>query len=618
MANLSQLAPDLSAQTPAAADSGKRSAREQLGLAMLALHRARRGALARIRRSRLMLWRYRAPGADELLLAPPDLRAHDAGFADEVGAGSFGLAGAVVHLRGRSPFAVTPPSPAWARELHGFGWLRHLDGADRGTARKLAADWIKRSHRLTGVGWKPEVVGRRVLSWLAYAALLLDGIEPKRYAVVMRSLADQITYLSTSWRDAPDGCPRLVALIGLVQADLCLAGHDKRLLNSQKLLVAELDRQMPPDGGHVSRNPWDLVELLLDLLPLRRCYAARGKTAPPPLLEAIRRLADTLRHLRLGDGMPARFNGMGPGERGALATVLAYDEGREPKMTGPARGGYVRLERGSTAILMDAGRPPPLELAGAACAGCLSFELSSGAELVLVNGGVPGQIEAERRTVARATPNHNTLCLGDQSSAKLVRDARLEQELGAPPLRHPDHVTCTVCEEDGGIVCEASHDGYAARWGLLHTRTLALDASGTRLGGTDKLGPAKGLLRFSWDVPFAIHFRLHPAAEARVGPTPESTELVLDNGEHWRLTATGAAVCIEEGLYFADLAGALPTHQVVLRARCHGESEVSWVIERTREPDPAEAHGHRRGLVERLEETSASFGNTEPRDGEEA
>ena len=64
MANLSQLAPDLSAQTPAAADSGKRSAREQLGLAMLAMHRARRGALARIRRSRLMLWRYRwlAPG----------------------------------------------------------------------------------------------------------------------------------------------------------------------------------------------------------------------------------------------------------------------------------------------------------------------------------------------------------------------------------------------------------------------------------------------------------------------------------------------------------------------------------------------------------------------------
>ena len=320
---------------------------------------------------------------------------------------------------------------------------------------------------------------------------------------------------------------------------------------------------------------------------------------------------EMLRHLRLGDGMPARFNGMGPGERGTLATVLAYDEGRPPAPPMPARGGYVRLDRGSTVVVLDAGPPPPMELAGAACAGCLSFELSSGTDLVLVNGGVPGQIEAERRIVARATPNHNTLCLGDQSSAKLMRDARLEREIGAPPLRHPDHVTCTAGAADGAIACEASHDGYVARWGLLHTRALKLDAAGTRLEGSDRLGPAKGLLRFSWDVPFAIHFHLHPAAEARVGPSPETAELVLESGEHWLLTAAGAAVSIEEGLYFADAAGACSAQQVVLRARCHGESEVSWVIERTREADPTEAHALRRGLVERLEETGAGFEDTE-------
>src|SRR6478609_6045691 len=161
MANLSQLASDLAAQPaaspPPATEVRGRNAREQIGLALLAVQRARRGALARMRRSRLMLWRYRSPGADELLLAPPDLRAHDASFADEVAAGSFGLAGAVADLRGGSPFAIPPPSAAWARELHGFGWLRHLDGADRGTARKLTADWIKRSHRSTDVAWEPEI-----------------------------------------------------------------------------------------------------------------------------------------------------------------------------------------------------------------------------------------------------------------------------------------------------------------------------------------------------------------------------------------------------------------------------------------------------------------------------
>jgi uncharacterized heparinase superfamily protein len=559
-----------------------------------------------------MLWRYRAPAAEELLLAPPDLRAHDPSFADEVAAGSFGLAGAVAALRGRSPFTIEPPSPAWARELHGFGWLRHLDSGqpeDGSIARKLTTEWIWRSRRAPELAWRPEIVGRRVLSWLSHAGLLLDDSQPKRYAAVMASLSDQITYLSTSWQDAADGWPRLAALIGLVQADLCIAGHDRRLVRSQKLLGAELERQVPvPGGGHIGRNPWTLVELLLDLLPLRRCYAARGKTPNPALLSAIRHLTEMLGHLRLGDGMPGRFNGMGPGERGALATVLAYDEGRTSPSAAVERSGYVRLERGSTIVLVDAGPPPPLVLAGAACAGCLSFELSSGSELVLVNGGVPGEIDAGRRSLARATVNHNTLCLGEQSSAKLVRDAHLERDIGAPPLRHPDHVTCVLQEADGAPGLEASHDGYVGRWGLLHTRTLKLDSAGSRLEGVDRLGAAKGVVRFSWDVPFSIHFHLHPSAAVRLAPSLEAAEFVLESGETWRLRAAGAVLSIEDSLFFADAAGARPAQQVVLRARCYGASEVCWVIDRIRIAHAAKApSAEASGLVERLAEANAGF-----------
>ncbi len=46
---------------------------------------------------------------------------------------------------------------------------------------------------------------------------------------------------------------------------------------------------------------------------------------------------------------------------------------------------------------------PPLELAGQACAGCLSFELSSGREPLLVNAGMPGARDASRRPAKPAT-----------------------------------------------------------------------------------------------------------------------------------------------------------------------------------------------------------------------
>src|SRR5262249_43728127 len=151
-----------------------------------------------------------------------------------------------------------------------------------------------------------------------------------------------------------------------------------------------------------------------------------------------------------------------------------------------------------------------------------------------------------------------------------------------PPLRHPDHVTCALREAEGAIALEACHDGYVGRWGLLHTRALKLDATGTRLEGLDRLRSAKGVVRFSWDVPFSIHFHLHPRADARVAPSAEAADLVLEDGETWRLTAAGATLSIEDGLYFADAAGTRGSRQLVLRAQCYGASEVSWTIERIR------------------------------------
>jgi len=562
--------------------TGQLTRREHVNLALLAWKRAQRGAVARLHRSRLLRWRHRAPSAEGLLLTPPDLRAQDSGFAEELADGGFGLAGSVVDVRGRSPFAVAPPSQAWMRELHCFSWLRHLDAARslyaQATARELAGEWIKRSARKSlRHAWQPEVVGRRIISWLSHGDLLLDREQRRAHGALMRSLSAQITYLTASWRNAPDGYPRLVALIALVEADLCIAANEARLSQNAKLLLAELERQILPDGGHLSRNPWILVELLLDLLPLRQCFAAQGKKAEPALLAAIRRMTGMLCQLRLGDGMLARFNGAGMAERDTLATVLTYAEGQAPALRASPPSGYVRLERGETVIVVDVGCPPPLELAGAAAAGCLSFELSTGSELLLVNAGAPG--DPSKRAIARATASHNTLCLCEQSSSKLIRSARLEREVGGAPLRQPDSVISRLLARDGGIGLEARHDGYVERFGLFHTRILRLRRDGLRLEGIDRLN-GEGLLRFSWDVPFAIHFHLHPGAEVHAGTSLESAELLLGNGEHWRLTSAGAAVSIEESTYFADPGGPRLAQQVVLRGKCGGASEVSWTLER--------------------------------------
>jgi uncharacterized heparinase superfamily protein len=60
-------------------------------------------------------------------------------------------------------------------------------------------------------------------------------------------------------------------------------------------------------------------------------------------------------------------------------------------------------------------------------------------------------------------------------------------------------------------------------------------------------------------------------------------ELALDTGELWRLSATGAALSIEDGTYFADIAGPRPAQCIVLRGVCAGATEVGWRLERVRQ-----------------------------------
>src|SRR5262249_11469785 len=147
-------------------------------------------------------WRHRAPIARELLLAPPDLRPIDPSFVDELGYGSLGLAALTAELGDASPFAVPPPSPAWVRELHGFGWLRHFAVArtldSEALARRLVEQWLAIPRRHAPEAWAPDVVGRRVLSWLSHAGMLLDGAGRRQHAALLRSLEDQAGHLSAS------------------------------------------------------------------------------------------------------------------------------------------------------------------------------------------------------------------------------------------------------------------------------------------------------------------------------------------------------------------------------------------------------------------------------------
>ena len=517
-------------------------------------------------------------------MVPPDLHPPDPEFARDLSLGRLILAGRSVQLAGRSPFQVLEGGPDWQAQLHGFGWLRDLAAAGTSEAaeqaRKLTRDWLTQIAHLPGITWQPDILANRILAWLSHSGFLLEASEPEFFRSVAVSLGCQIGALNAARRHTPAGQARLRCLLALVMADLTLAGRDLKLERSEANFLAELQHQILPDGGHVSRNADVVLALLLQLLPVRRCYTARERAVPAALTDAIDSMLTFLRAMRRTDGGLAQFNGAGARQADVLATVLAFDDGVEALPVELPASGYVRLACGQTVLLMDCGAPPPLEFSGSAQAGCLSFEMSYGTSVIFRNGGYPGAARASERPVARATASHNTLVLDNQSSGRLLTSRTIQKICGNAALVEPGTVTMRYSEVFGARAIEASHDGYARAHQLIHKRRFEMSADGSRLEAVDQLGPRSGVLRLGRDVPFAIHFHLAAGISAELNADRKSVTLAVPGEPGWQLAATGVDVLIESGNTFDDAAPSGHTGaQIVLRGTCPGEATVKWTLE---------------------------------------
>ena len=547
------------------------------GLVAKALWRKTR---RRLRAGPVWRWRYAGRTPDRLLIAPPDLRVADGQIAQDFYYGRFPLAGRVVETNGRSPFDVNIAPPEWVDALQNFHWLRHLRAAHTdlasANARALVSEWITRhGKRISHPAWDPVVVTRRVIAWLQHSSIILEGADYPFYRAFLKSLAVQIRYLRAMVSEMPIGEDKLRARIALAFAALSLPVPATTLRTTSRNLGDEINRQILADGGHVSRNPAVVMELLADLLPLRQTYANQGATPPQALIGAIDRMLPALRFFRHQDGSVARFNGVGITLHDRVAAVLRHDDtGGAPLLHAP-HSGYERLSLGGTTVIADTGAVPAVELSAEAHAGCLSFELSSSRRCFIVNTGVDTFGARDIRPLLRATAAHSTATLNDASSARFNLSG-MNGLIGTPLVGGPRQVRSRRLDEgrNGSSVqgFVASHDGYLSRFGLFHERQMVLSGEGRVLEGIDRFyGSQKEAPR---DGAVAVRFHIHPDANLR----RDGENLVIEghDGEGWIFRCGEVHAEIEDSIFFAGLGGAARTKQIVLHYRASEHPTLAW------------------------------------------
>jgi uncharacterized heparinase superfamily protein len=466
--------------------------------------------------------------------------------------------------------------------LHSFEWLRDLAAAaTRERASKLAEQLVHRwlavhAEEVTEPAWRPDLWGRRILFWTAYAPYILSSRDPVYRSLVLNALARGARHLDKTADRAPAGLARITAWTGVIAAALVVQGGPARLSRGEAGLLRALAVALGEDGGLNSRSPSEQVALVEVLSQLRAVYNAGRQEPPEPIAEAQAGAVAALLGVTLGDEALSSWQNGNPLSKRRVAAAVE-GSGVRARPLRQARGwGYQRLEAKSTIVVLDAAPPPASRAFSGGCASTLAFEMSDGASRIVVNCGGPGRaVDALPPDLARAlrtTAAHSTLTLGDRNSTAIHDDGTLGKGVSEVELAR---------DETGGVTqIEASHDGYVRRVGLTHQRQLSLAADGRELKGQDVL-IAAGRRRRGDDVPFALRFHLAPAVEVATTADGQGALLRVRGSAVWQFRCRGGRLAIEDSLWIDGEATAHPSLQLVVSGESPRDgTTIAWTFRR--------------------------------------
>jgi uncharacterized heparinase superfamily protein len=127
---------------------------------------------------------------------------------------------------------------------------------------------------------------------------------------------------------------------------------------------------------------------------------------------------------------------------------------------------------------------------------------------------------------------------------------------------------------------EASHDGYARRFGLVHRRNLELSGDGLELKGDDLL-EVRGRRRRSAELGFAVRFHLGPMVEVTSTADGQGALLRVRGGGAWRFRCRGGVFSIEESLWVDGAARPHRTQQLVIAGTVPADgAAIAWSFKR--------------------------------------
>lgn len=488
----------------------------------------------------------KGPAPDRLFHQPRDARTPDAELGASIISGRIAVGAEILDCEGDFDrlWDLAPSGSHAEAFLQEFAWLPHCVAVgERGVepVRAMISGWLKRHEKWSPEAWEPYVAAERLTQLCCHATFALKGADAMWRSRLLASMARQTRHIAKAGHRAQTGYERLMTALGLTLAAHCLSGCEEAGEQGIELLRRELRLQIRPDGGHVSRNPSQQLQIVLRLQMVLGAVSARVGAPPGFLAHMLGRAAANVQFFRLGDGGLAVFNGAYQDDAAAVAAALSsIDPAAAP--TGFARHTcYQRLECARSVVIADVGAAR----ADGGFRSATSFNFSSGKSRIVVNCGAGGRLSEEWAEALRQACAHSTL----SADAPLVAG-----------LSDHETVAYRRAEETLGQLVEIERRFGLYGEGPVHARRLFLSSGGAQLRGEDRLSrlPAAG------GAGVRLRFHLHPGVKASISRDGNSVILALPNREGWRFRSSLRRLALERSVYSGDGGAPISTDQIVL------------------------------------------------------
>lgn len=483
---------------------------------------------------------------------------------------------------------VTPPLE---RVVHGFSWLSDLDAcAPREqaapVAERILASWLHANPKPPskpgkGPAWLIGNTGNRLLNWLVHAPLILSGIDRQLRSRTLHAIEDTARWLDRNVHKAEDSVAETAGWCAIVAAGLLLPDGRPRRLYGEAGLVRAMGEMVGDDGGVLSRSPLAQMEAIALLVKLRACYQATRRDPPEAVEAMLAMLVPPLLALTHGDGSLGSWQGAWAIGADEIAALVEASGVRTRPLRDVRQWGYQRVVASKSLLQFDAAPPPMPRQARYGCASTLAFEFSSAGQRIIVNCGgaacAGGIVPVRLEQGLRATAAHSTMTLDDANSTAVLINGGIGSGVSEVDI---DRRTLEGDAGGGATRLEASHNGYATRYGLAHRRILILRDDGTELRGEDLLIPT-GRKGKRGKVGYAIRFHLGPDIEIGMSQDGQGVGLALPDGSYWQFRAGSGEVAIEDSLWIDGQGRPVPVQQIVLQGLVsRGGGNFAWLLKK--------------------------------------